>query len=204
MIFKIIKKILFGLLIAVCLLSFGIFIYFTELLDIQYVVLKKGSFNLMDKENEFEFGNLRNKMFDIIIKFYKEKDTDYSNLFLGQIPYTINIMLKDRNNMIIKRNAIGSDNTMPKSLSNDYFEWTLMHFQAERGKKYKVSVYFSSDYKNFDTMEKEIYVEQHYDHPSAPLWGLFQRGFFIIFLITLILNLLIAFIILKKHGRRRE
>ena len=41
---------------------------------------------MINKENEFEFGNLRNKLFNIVLRFYKEEGTDYSGLYSGEVP----------------------------------------------------------------------------------------------------------------------
>lgn len=199
---KIIGKIIFGLLITICTLSFALFLYFTELLDIQKIVLKEGIFKVIDEEHEFEFDKLRNKPFDIIVRFYKGEGTNYSSLFSDQVPYAIDIELRDHKNGVIKRDTFAHGNFMPKSFTNKYFEWTLMQFNAQKGGKYKVKFIFNSDYKQFDTMKKEFYVQQYYDPPSKPWWHLFQLIFLIIFVITFLPILIISLLYWRRKRRK--
>ncbi len=189
---KTIGKIFFGLLITVCIFAFAKFLYFTELLDIQKIVLKEGTFKVSDIDNEFEFDKLKNKPFDIVVRFYKQADIRYSILFSGKVPYVIDIELKDYRNEVVKRGIINQDSRMPKAYTNEYFEWTLMQFDAKKGEKYKVKIYFNSAFKDYDKLRKEIYVEQYYDHPSAVWWLFFQRVYLIVFVITFIPILIIS------------
>lgn len=201
---KIIGKTVFALLIIVCLLSLAYLLYFTELLNIQKVVLKEGRFDVINREYEFEFSNLRNKMFNTVMRFYREQGTEYSNyssLFSGEVPYTIDIELKDQENKIIKKDTINQNSSIPASHGNEYFEWTLMQFNAKKGEKYKVRILFNSDKKAFDEMKKEIYIQQDYDYAAKPFWYLFQRTFLIIFIATLMPALIVGVILWRKKKK---
>lgn len=200
---EIIKKSVLGLLITVCFLSFALFLYFTELLDIQKISLKEGIFTVINKENEFEFGNPRNKLFNIVVRFYREQGSDYSSyssLFSGQVPYTIDIELKDQENKIIKKDTFNR-NSISAGHGNEYFEWTLMRFNAEKGRIYKVKVFFVSDNKDFDAMKKEVYVQQDYDYAAKPFWYLFKHVFLVVFIVTLLPTLVIGFIMWRKKKK---
>ncbi|MCL5421811.1 MAG: hypothetical protein M1461_04995 [Nitrospirae bacterium] len=198
---KIIGRILFALLVAVCIFSFAKFLFFTGLLDIQKIVLREGIFKVSNIDNEFEFDKLKNKPFDIVVRFYKQADVRYSILFSGKVPYEIDIELRDYRNEIVKRGIINQDSRMPKAYTNEYFEWTLMQFDAKKGDKYKVKINFNSAFKDYDKLRKEIYVEQYYDHPSAVWWLFFQRVDLIVFLITFIAILIIG--LFYWRGRQR-
>ncbi len=206
-IWRMIGKFLFALLVGVCIFSFAKFLYFTELLDIQKIVLREGIFEVLDRDNEFEVDKLKNKPFDIVVRFYRQGDINYSSLFSdsgltsGKVPYTIVIDLKDHKNEVIKT-EIKQNSFMPAGgYTNAYFEWTLMQFNAKRGEKYRIRITFKSDFKDFDKMKKEIYVEQHYDHPAKPFWHLFQRVFLIMFIITFIPILIIGLLHLRRKAR---
>lgn len=201
-IWKIIWKIVFGLLLIVCLLSLVYFLWFTNLLDIQKVSLKEGRFDMINKENEFEFGNLRNKLFNIVLRFYKEEGTDYSGLYSGEVPYAIDIELRDEGNKSIRKEVKKSSFMPAGSYGDKYFQWTLVQFDAEKGKKYKVKIVFSSDNKNYDAMKKEIFVQQDYDYASMPYWYLFQRVFLVVFIATLVPVLITGFIMWRKKKNR--
>ena len=201
---KIIKESVLGLLITVCFLSFALFLYFTELLNIQKVSLKEGVFAVINQKNEFEFGDLRNKSFNIVMRFYREEGSDYSrysSLFSGEVPYAFDIELKDQENKIIKKDTFNR-NSISAGHGNEYFEWTLMRFNAEKGEKYKVKIVFSSDNKNYDIMEKEIYVQQDYDYAAKPFWYLFQRVFLVVFIATLLPILIIGLIYWRENAKK--
>lgn len=201
---KIIKESVLGLLITVCFLSFALFLYFTELLNIQKVSLKEGVFAVINQKNEFEFGDLRNKSFNIVMRFYREEGSDYSrysSLFSGEVPYAFDIELKDQENKIIKKDTFNR-NSISAGHGNEYFEWTLMRFNAEKGEKYKVKIVFSSDNKNYDSMKKEIYVQQDYDYAAKPFWYLFQRVFLVVFIATLLPILIIGLIYWRENAKK--
>lgn len=202
---KTIMKIIFGLLVTVCIFSFAKFLYLTELLDIQKIVLREGTFEVIDVDNEFEFGKLKNKPFNIVVRFYKNGGINYSSLFSasglvsGKVPYAISIDLRDHNNDVLKK-EIKQNSFMPAGgYTNEYFDWKLLQFDAKRGEKYKVNIIFRSDFKDFDKMRKELYVEQDYDSPSAVWWLVLQRVYLIVFIVTFVSSLIISLLFWRQN-----
>lgn len=157
---------------------------------------------MINEKNEFEFDKLKNKPFDVIVRFYKQEGINYVGLFSGKVDYAIQTELKNHKNRVIKRNTIEPGNFMPKGFTNEYFEWTLMRFDANQWEKYKVKIIFDSGFNDFDTMKKEIYLEQHYDRPSAVWWFALRPFFLIIFIITFIPILIMGLISWRRKKEK--
>ena len=146
-IWKIIWKIVFGLLLIVCLLSLVYFLWFTNLLDIQKVSLKEGRFDMINKENEFEFGNLRNKLFNIVLRFYKEEGTDYSGLYSGEVPYAIDIELRDEGNKSIRKEVKKVALCQREVMGINIFSGHWCNLMRKRGKSIKLKLSFQATIK---------------------------------------------------------
>lgn len=200
---KIIGRIFFGLLVAVCIFSFVRFLSFTELLNIQKIVLRQGTFKVIDVDNEFEFGKLKNKLFNIVVRFYKQTGIDYPSLFSGHVPYEISIVLRDHKGSLLRQEITRNTMTPAGGYTNEDFDWPLLQFNAKRGEKYKVNIIFRSNFKDFDAMRKDIYVEQDYDPPSAVWWFFFKRVYLIVFIITFIPVLIISLIYWQMKKRKQ-
>ncbi len=195
---RVVKIIIFILLIVVCLSSFVLYIYHTNKLDIKKISLKTGIFELSNKAYEFNFNGLTGDGYNVALKFYHDKDIDFSELAENKIQYTINAELRDIENNLLKSDVINQNSRIHESGSQEYLAWYFLPFSAERWKKYKLKVDFQSDNKFFDKMAKEIYVEEIYDSASAPWWTLLQRISLIVFIITLLPILIIGLLWLKK------
>lgn len=142
---------------------------------------------------------MKNKPFNIIVRFYKQAGINYSSLFSGQVPYGIGIVLKDHKGDLIKKESKRNTMTPAGGYTNEYFDWTLLQFDAKRGEKYKVKIEFNSDFKDFDKMRKELYVEQDYDSPSAVWWLVLRRVYLIVFIVTFVSSLIISLLFWRQN-----
>jgi len=87
-------------------------------------------------------------------------------------------------------------------IAQDYFEWRLLSFDSERGKKYKFKMTFKSNDMRFDQVKKEIYIEEDYDYAALPWWALFRLIFLSIFIVTFIPLLIIGILSVRKRRSR--
>ena len=199
-----IKTVIFILLIMACSFSFISYAYFTNKLNIKKVIFKKGIFELSNKAYEFNLDGLTSDDYNVALKFYHDKDIDFSELAENKIQYTINTELRDVENNLLKSDVINQNSRIHEGGSQEYLVWYFLPFSAERWKKYKLKMEFQSDNKFFDKMAKEIYIEEIYDFASAPWWALFQRISLTVFIITLLPLLLISLIYWLKKKKRKQ
>lgn len=148
-----------GPLIILCIVFLIPVLHFNNLLAIHKVVVHEGIFNITKNANDYVFDNLRSYTYNIFLRFYKDKDVNYSNLFMEKVPYIVEIELIDSKNNVIKKETINQNSRIQGGFANDYFEWRLMFFLAKRGERYRLRIICNSDFEPFDTMKKTIYVE---------------------------------------------
>lgn len=202
---KIRKTILIFALILfsiVCLFSFVSYLYYSSRLNIQKIVLKSGIFDLSNKGYDFSFSNLKGHKYNIILKYFREKENDSNTKYRDG--YTINVELRDQYNNLLMSNSIDRNGIVSESWSRKVFERYLISFNAEKGKNYKFKILFKSSDPFFDKVAKEIYVQEDYDYAALPWWQLFRVIFLIAFILTLIPVLIIGIILWRKKEKAEK
>ena len=199
---RIFKIIAYYIWITICFLSLFLGLFYTYLLDIEKVILKEGIFELINRTYEFDIKGATNDKYYIFLRFYRQKDIVFYGLSEGKIKYSIDLELTDENNNLIKIEAIDETSLRSGRIAQDYFEWRLLSFDSEKGKKYKFKMTFKNNDIRFDQVKKEIYIEEDYDYAALPWWALFRLIFLSIFIVTFIPLLIIVILLVRKRRAR--
>ena len=201
---KVIKMTLFSLLIIGCIFSLISYMYFTDALDIERVMLKRDILKIVRETYDFNVNKLNNKTYNVVLKFLVRNELESSALrkkmfMVGE--YNVNVQLMDGKGDIIKSENLSDGSKMAGGWSQRCVEWILLRFEAKKRQNYMLKITFQSNDNFFDGPIKEIYLEEDYDYAALPWWRLFQYASLIIFVITLVPILIIWFLWLRNKKR---
>lgn len=182
------KKIIYILLILLCIISLINYFYFANKANVEKVILKKqGIFNISNETFEFKLNQLKNKNYNVVLKYLIDNESDMTSLtkrtYLRD-EYNIIAQISDDKEKMIKLSTINDGSKMTGMRSQEDVEWFLINFRAENTYNYKLRIAFQSKDKFFDKLRKEIYLIQDYDPASLPWWYLLQRISLIMIIIS--------------------
>ena len=195
-------------LAVVCSLSLILFIYFTDVLDIEKISLKSGVFRLINNNYEFELEDLQDITYNVVLEFLPGNADEFHKImekWSTRNKYIIYVELYDEKGKIINSDKLDERKKMSGSYSVKSVSWDLLRFNLERQRKYLLRIKFQSNDIFFDKLAKEIYVEEDFDYASGPWCGVLQAVFFVLFIATLLPILLITLIYwLKRRKKGRK
>ncbi|HWR58348.1 MAG TPA: hypothetical protein VN328_05620 [Thermodesulfovibrionales bacterium] len=183
----------------ICGFSLIMYMNFSRLLDIPKQVLKSGTFDLSDKAYEFTFSVPKEARYNIVLKFFLERQNDPITEYRSG--YTVDTEIRDKNDKFLTHKVVDQNSRIHESWSNEEYRRDVLSFNAEKKQIFKLIIAFQNENDLLNRLNKEIYIEKDYDPASKPWWMLFQRGFLIIFVITLISVLIIGVILWKRKGK---
>lgn len=193
------------ILLIICSISLICYLHFTNKLDIDKIVLKKqDSFKISNVTYEFNLDQLRNKAYNVVLKYLTNNETDAIALRERRDTpgkYNIVVHIRDKKGNIIQGATISGGSKFHSGWSQDYEEWFLITFLAKASHSYKLQITFWSDDDFFDKLTKEIYVEQDYDPAALPWWDLFRTASLVIFVVTLA-GVAVNLFIMKRYQDR--
>lgn len=196
-------------LTVVCLYSLYAIITMTEYLNIDKVMLKEGIFDIVGKTYEFNFDNLGNKEYNVMMECIhpSPQDERYSsftnNIFWKGINLSADIELLDSHNTVLKKERMvpGSQHRiLVEGFVSESFALIIFKFSAKRGENYSLKIAFREGDEIINKLFKKIYVIKNYDSASVPGVGLFLVIFIIIFLVS---SLILLKIVLNWRRKKR-
>ena len=192
-----------------CAFSLAIGIYYTSLSHIHKISITRGAFDIIGKTAEFDLTGMKNGTeYDVIMRFYYPRPIDdkfrnFKGRTIEGSNYTAEIEAVE-DNRIIKKETLLPDSHKTKTWGADYFELYLIDITGKRKQPASVRATFFSEDALFNKLEKELYIEEQYDHAALPYWLLIVLFSFAVSLFSFILLSIIGIVIWRKKRQLRS
>jgi hypothetical protein len=164
-------------------ISLAIAVYAASMLNIHEIQISRGAFDLTHKTRDFTLAGMKKGIhYDVIMRFYYPKSPDMNFwTFKGKTiegsNYTADIELTDLDSGKTAKEHLSRTSNKAKAWGTDYFELFLIDFTGRDKQHAKLTILFNSDDSYFNTLEKELRIEERHDYASTP-WLLLMRFVF--------------------------
>ncbi len=186
-----------------CGLSLAIGIYYTSLSNIHKITITRGVFDIVGKTAEFNLNSMKNGTeYDVIMRFYypwpiDDRFKEFKGRTIEGSNYTAEIEAIE-DNRIIKKESLLLDSHKTKTWGADYFELYLIDITGKRKHPPSLRATFFSEDVLFNKLEKELYIEEQFDHAARPYWLLIALVSFAISFLSFIVLSIIGIVMWRK------